>query len=221
MSKDEKSKDEKQKDKRASRLGLAFLLIVLIATVFTSYVVWQATLYSSKSGGFDSEANALRTLSNRYYGAGMLQEVGDAILWTDWCTAIADNNTQLAAFLEARFRDEFKPAFYAWLNSTNGTGGIPLGTPFTLPEYQLEMVEEGKQLDQQIENLTVQSDIASNLAKRLVLVTLLMATVIFLASLESRIQSSIRLKYLVLAVTIAIFILALIIVIPIPPIWTF
>jgi hypothetical protein len=220
MSKDEKPKDEKPKDKRVNRLSLAFLLIVLIATVFTSYVVWQATLYSSKSGGFDSEANSLRTLSNRYYGAGMLQEVGDAILWTDWCTAIADNNTQLAAFLEARFREEFKPAFYAWLNSTNRTS-IPPGTPFTLPEYQLEMVEEGKQMDQQIENLTVQSDIASNLAKRLVLVTLLMATVIFLASLESRIQSSIRLKYLVLAVTIAIFILALIIVIPIPPIWTF
>jgi len=55
----------------------------------------------------------------------------DVNMFLSWVQAASENQTGRKVFLEDRFRDEFRPAFDAWL--TRGKPGeIPPGTPFTL-----------------------------------------------------------------------------------------
>ena len=53
-----------------------------------------------------------------------------------------------AKFLRERFREEFRPAFEAWIAKANTTNPIPPGTPFELPEYTLAKYTESASLEE-------------------------------------------------------------------------
>jgi hypothetical protein len=59
-----------------------------------------------------------------------------------WVNAVSTGHEQEAAFLEDRFRPEFRLAFEKWKSMANNTDSIPPGTPFSLPEYQLPTQEQ-------------------------------------------------------------------------------
>jgi hypothetical protein len=191
-----------------------------MATLTSAYSVWQAARYASSSAGDMIASNGLRTDSSKYLNFGLMQEQVDIGLWINWASAVSENNTRLADFIEQRFRDEFKPAFYAWLNSTNSTGGVPAGTPFSLPEYQNANINMSQSVDQQIVQLSDSASRKSNYASRLTLMTVLMAAIIVICGFESRMRvEAIKLPLLVTVVVIYFFALAMIL--QVPPIWAF
>jgi hypothetical protein len=149
-----------------------------------------------------------------------MQEQVDIGLWVNWASAVSENNTRLADFIEQRFRDEFKPAFYAWLNSTNRTDGVPVGTPFSLPEYQNANIEMSKSIDQQIEQLGDSASQKSNNASRLTLMTVLMAAIIVICGFESRMRLETA-KLPLLVTIIIIYLFAFSLILQVPPIWEF
>jgi hypothetical protein len=67
-----------------------------------------------------------------------VEQAVDVGLFTDWIAARSEVNDELAAFLEARFREEFRPAFDAWVAERPlQTPGAP-ATPFEMDECQLD-----------------------------------------------------------------------------------
>jgi hypothetical protein len=201
-------------------MSYGFGLILIIATLTSAYSVWQAASYAGSSSRDLTASNGLRTESSKYLTYGLLQEQVDVGSWLDWAAAVSQNNTRLSDFIEERFRDEFKPAFYAWLNSANGTGAVPAGTPFSLPEYQNANIDRSHEIDQEIEQLGNSAAQKSHYASRLTLMTVLMATIVVICGFESRMRLEAARTPLLLTV-IAIYIFSLFVIFQIPPLWAF
>jgi hypothetical protein len=201
-------------------INAGFAVILILATLTSAYSVWQAARYAGSSSRDMMTSNGMRTESNKYYVNGLLQEQVDVGSWLDWASAASENNTRLARFIEERFRDEFKPAFYAWLNSTKETDGIPAGTPFSMPEYQNANIEKSRSIDQQIEQLGDSASQKSNYASRLTLMTVLTAAIIVICGFESRMRVE-AIKLPLLLTVVVIYIFALSMILQVPPIWAF
>lgn len=213
---------ETQKDRMSSTLATAFTIIMLAATTTTAYSVWEASIYTSQSLGSATQAIGLRSSSSSYLSEALTQENIDVNTFVNWVTAVSNNDTKLASFIEERFREEFKPAFYAWLNSANETEKVPPGTPFDRPEYKNANLEMSQQINLEADALMEKASLYSKYASRLVLVTVLMAVVVFLTTIgESKIKRSKYLKISILAIAIVLFLIGWSIILSIPQIWQY
>jgi hypothetical protein len=109
----------------------------------------------------------------------------DAQTFTTWVTAVNEDETRLADFLEARFRPGFRPAFQAWKASAS-EGTIPAGSPFTMSEYQLEVYQQSERLVEEAEERSAVARHANQTGDNFILMTVLFATVLFFAGVSSK-----------------------------------
>jgi hypothetical protein len=79
-------------------------------------------------------------------------------------------------------REEFLPAFDAWL-ATGPPGKVPDGTPFDLPEYRLEALEESERLEVEAAASFDEGREANQIGDNFVLAAVLLASVLFFSGL--------------------------------------
>jgi hypothetical protein len=128
------------------RIEIAATVLLAIATVATAWSGYQATRWGGETSKAFGAANAARVESTRASGlANTLAEI-DVAIFTQWIDASARDETELADFYRARFREEFRPAFEAWIATDPlNNEDAPL-TPFAMPEYVRAAEEEADQL---------------------------------------------------------------------------
>ena len=179
--------------------------LLLLATVGTAFCVFEATLWTGQQSIYYGQASAYRIESVRASNnAAALIQV-DVGLFVDWITAISENNTELADFLEGRFREEFRPAFYAWLSKADTSAGeVPPGTPFGLPEYQLDTMKESDNYLKKAEETFAKGSEANSINDRYISSTVLFAIVLFLTGIEPRWRKA-KLKVAMTAAAAIIF----------------
>ncbi|MGB6681037.1 MAG: hypothetical protein WBF08_06925 [Candidatus Bathyarchaeia archaeon] len=116
----------------------------------------------------------------------------DVALFVDWVSAMSTNNTMLASFFEERFREEFRPAFYMWLNENQHDDGylVPIGTPFDLTEYRLEAMKESDDYLKKAEEAFAEGTRANTINDQYISSTVLFAIVLFLTGIEPRWQKA-------------------------------
>lgn len=61
--------------------------------------------------------------------------------------AYATGETELADFYEKRFRDEFMPAFEAWVETKPLKNPRAALSPFTMPQYTLAATNEAERFE--------------------------------------------------------------------------
>ena len=87
----------------------------------------------------------------------------------------------MATFLEERFRDEFTPAFEAWLAQVPD-GEVPPGTPMEMEEYESATAEIVMGLDRPRPNGSPRTlDARTSYPTTSSCITVIMATVLFFA----------------------------------------
>jgi hypothetical protein len=103
--------------------------------------------------------------------------------------AYVREETELADFYYARFRDEFKPAVEAWVATMPRQNPDAPLTPFVMPEYQLEAREEAARQDEIIAQHG--ADVRRNLQRQsnYVLGVVLFATCLFFAGMSTRVSA--------------------------------
>jgi len=184
-------------------------LLLAIATVATAWSGYQATRWSGEQAIAFSAANAARVESGKASTrAGQLSQI-DVALFTQWVDAYARKETALADFYVERFRDEFKPAFDAWVASRPLKNPDAPPSPFAMPQYKLADRE-------QADELVAKADASTELAKRnnqrsdnYVLCVVLFATSLFFAGISTKLVSRtsrtviLALGYVVFFATIA------------------
>ena len=88
-----------------------------------------------------------------------------------------------------RFREEFKPAFEAWIATKPlKTPGAPL-TPFAMPEYQLQAKTEAARLDATAEALSAQVRRNIQRGSNYVLGVVLFAVALFFAGMSTKLTA--------------------------------
>ena len=168
---------------------VAATIVLAIATIATAWSGYQAARWGGEQSTSYSQAGALRTESTRSSTqAGQLAQT-DIGIFANWINAFATGNQELATFYEERFRDEFKPAFEAWLATDPRNNPAAPSSPFVMPEYQLSKAQEAERLETEAEQMFAKGTEANQQSDDYILNTVILAGVLFLAGIASRFKA--------------------------------
>lgn len=183
---------------------LAATILLAAAAVATAWSSYQATRWNGEQAKTASRVNKTRIDAARAADRTNALTQVDIATFIQWVDAYAQNEAELTSFYRTRFRDEFKPAFNAWIATRPlQTAGAP-PTPFALPEYKLASAAEADRLDAQAEVLAamVRRDIQR--ASNYVLAVVLFAVALFFAGMSAKLAAP-GLRTAMLAVGCVVF----------------
>ena len=164
-------------------------LILALATLATAWSGYQSARWGGEQSTKFSQAGALRTESVRASTtAGQISQV-DIGLFTNWVNAFAVDNQILADFYVDRFRPEFAVAFEAWLATDPRNNPEAPKSPFSMPEYTVSQAQEADRLEQESSKTFAEGGAANQTSDNYILNTVILASVLFLAGVQTRINS--------------------------------
>jgi hypothetical protein len=178
-------------------------LILALATLAAAWSGYQSARWGGEQSTNFSQAGALRTESTRASTtAGQLTQI-DIGLFTNWVNAYAVDNQPLVDFYKNRFRPEFEVAFEAWLATDPKNNPEAPKSPFAMPEYSVSEAQEADRLELEASSTYAKGTEANQNSDDYVLNTVILASVLFLAGVQTRIKSvPVRMIIVILALLI-------------------
>src|SRR5262245_36717603 len=186
-----------------NRIEFAATVLMAIAAVFTAWAAFQSTKWSGEQADNYSRAAAARTESAKATTLALTQTSIDIQTFIAWLEAYSEDLAAglvprtgvyvpdpalLSRFIAARFRDEFRPAFAAWIASRPVVNAEASGTPFELPEYKLASREDAARYDAEADARSAEARSANERGDNYVLLTVLFATALFFAGISGRLD---------------------------------
>jgi hypothetical protein len=179
-------------------------VLLSVATVATAWSAYQANRWNGEQAKATSRGNAARIESTRAAGVANRQVQIDVSLFTQFIDAFAQEQTELADFYRARFREEFKPAFEAWAATKPRTNPEAPLTPFELPQYRLAANEEAEELEATADAFAAEARRNIQRSSNYVLGVVLFASALFFAGMSTKLATA-RLRVVLLALGCAVF----------------
>lgn len=183
-------------------------VVLAFATLATAWSGYQAARWGGEQSTSYSQAGALRTESTRASNLAGQQMQIDIGLFTNWINAFANEQTGLLTFYEERFRDEFKPAFAAWMATDPENNPDAPASPFAMPEYQLAKALEADSLQKQAEDTFAVGQAANQTSDNYILNTVVLASVLFLGGIATRFKAMAA-RWVIILFSLAILIYGL------------
>ncbi len=177
--------DEPARQARDWQEVLVTVLLVM-AALGTSWSSYQATRWNGEQAKAASRTNAIRIDAARAQGLAESQTQVDVATFIAWADADRRGETQLAAFYVDRFRDEFKPAFNAWMATRPLANPDAPPTPFAMNEYRVASKQEAERLDTAAEASAAVVRLDIQRASNYVLTVVLYAVVLFFGGVSTR-----------------------------------
>ena len=174
---------------RDHRLELTATLLLALAAIATAWASYQSARWHGKQAQAQSASIAARVESTREASVANRQVQVDLALFTQWIDAYAQDETELADFYRRRFREEFVPAFDAWVAThPRRNPSAPL-SPFAMPQYELAASAEADRLEQQAADFS--ENVRANIqrADNYLLAVVLFAISLFFAALSTRLHA--------------------------------
>jgi hypothetical protein len=185
---------------RERRTEIAAAVLLSLTTVLTAWTAFQSAKWRGMQTTAYSEAAASRTESVRSSTLAGQQTSVDVNLFSTWVEATARDETDIADFFRERFREEFVPAFDAWIALEPLRNPDAPGSPFEMSEYQLAAADRATELEQAAAASSQAAEDANVRSNNYVLSTVLFAVVLFFVGVGTRFQSQrIRTALLVFA----------------------
>lgn len=176
-------------DHSSTRFEIAATLLLALAAIGTAWSTYQSSVWRGNQAKAQSASIAARVESTRQAAVANRQAQVDVALFTQWVDAFARGEDELATFYRARFRDEFEPAFEAWIATRpRESPDAPL-SPFEMPQYRLAASAEAEELERQASafGLEVARDIER--ADAYMLAVVLFAISLFFAALSTKLRA--------------------------------
>ena len=172
------------------RLELLATLLLAFATLGTAWSAYQSREWTGEQSQAYSRATANRIAVNRESAVANRQVQIDVATFVQWVDATERGNKRLADFYRQRFRDEFKPAFDAWLATKPLTSPTAPETPFAMSEYRLASNAEADRLEAAAGAESNKAKDANERANDYMLAVVLFASALFFAGLSTKLESS-------------------------------
>jgi hypothetical protein len=207
-------------DRATRRLEWAVTAILALAAVATAWSSYQATRWNGEQAKAASRTTGIRIEAARAQGEAEAQTEVDVATFIQWVDAHANEHEDLEDFYEERFRDEFTPAFEAWLATDPFANPDAPPTPFAMDEYQLEARDEAEQLDREgvVSSEVVQRDIRR--AGAYVLAVVMFSVALFFGGISTKLGGH-RARVTMVALSGAVFLGTLIWVATMPVAFSF
>jgi hypothetical protein len=172
-------------DRRLDLLATALLALAAVATAWASY---QSARWHGKQAEAQSASIAARVESTREANVANRQVQIDVELFSQWIDAKARGEDELADFYRTRFREEFVPAFDAWVATKPlETKGAPL-SPFAMPEYRLAATEESERHEEEATAFSQAVKTNIQRADNYTLAVVLFAVSLFFAGISTKLH---------------------------------
>jgi hypothetical protein len=171
------------------RFELAATVLLAVAAVATAWAAYQSARWHSEQAKGQSASIAARVESTRTADVANRQAQIDVALFTQWVDAYARDETELAGFYRKRFRDEFRPAFEAWVATRpRANPSAPL-SPFAMPQYKLAATAQADRLEAQAAASSEDVGRFIQRADNYSLAVVLFAASLFFAGISTRLHS--------------------------------
>jgi hypothetical protein len=176
-------------DAAQQRLELWGTILLSVATLLTAWSAFQATKWGGLMSIRFSEANAARTQSAGAAARASSQRNLDVVVFTSYVEAVAAERGEQQRFIEGRFRDEFRPAFDAWVATSPRTNPSAPPTPFAMPEYRLAEEQRSAELSALADRRGEQARDANQQGDDYVLLTVVFASVLFFCGIATKVTT--------------------------------
>lgn len=163
-------------------------IILTLATFATAWAGYQASQWGNAASTLDIRSTALLIEASKHLGRAQQLELLDVGLFTDWVDATAAGDASLAGFYRDRFRDEFRPAFDAWLATRPLDNPDAPGSPFEMVEYRPAALDEALALQDEAARAAQSAEIIDGYGDRYTLLTVILAASLLLAGLGNRFE---------------------------------
>jgi hypothetical protein len=179
-------------------------VLLALATVATAWSGYQSSRWNGEQAKSTARANAARIESSKAADVANTETQVDIAIFMQWIDSFASGDEPLATFYEERFRDEFRPAFDAWLATDPATNPDAPLSPFAMPEYQLAERAEAEELEATAESAAADARRNIQRATNYVLCVVLFAAALFFAGISTKLSAPI-LRVFVLAMGSLLF----------------
>jgi hypothetical protein len=180
-------------------------VLLALAAVAIAWSSYQATRWNGEQAKAASRTNAIRIDAARASSLAEAQTEVDVATFIQWVNARAGRDTGLASFYRARFRNEFKSAFAAWLATSPFANADAPPTPFALPAYKPASAAEAERLDAAAEESAADVRRYIQRASNYVLGVVLFSVSLFFAGMSAKLDLP-RLRTAMLAVGCLVFV---------------
>jgi hypothetical protein len=168
---------------------LLVTVLLVVAALGTSWSSYQATRWNGEQAAAAGRTNAIRIDAARAQGQAQAQTQVDVATFIAWADADRQGDAEAADFFVERFRDEFRPAYDAWIATRPLTNPEAPPTPFAMDEYQVESRDEAKRLDAAAEASAAEVRLDIQRSSNYVLSVVLYAVVLFFAGMSTRLRN--------------------------------
>ena len=176
-------------ERAAYWIDVVSTVLLALATVATAWAGYQSSRWHGEQASAQSRATAARVEATRASGVANREAEIDVELFIQWIDAYALKESELRAFYSRRFRDEFKPAFRAWIATKPLTNPDAPLSPFAMPEYKLAATGEVERLEAQATVAAEDARKDIERADKYVLAVVLFASSLFFAGISTRLRT--------------------------------
>jgi hypothetical protein len=173
------------------------LALVAVATAWSGY---QAAQWAGRRAEQYAEASQLRVTAEGLATLAGQERIYDSDSFNSWLAAKLDGKAEAAEFFERRFRDEYRPAFAAWMSTDPFKNAQAPPGPIFMPEYHNAKHEQFLSLNKQAGEVADQGTKSGETGDQYVRITVLLATVLLITAIGQRFHfKTVRIVFMILA----------------------
>jgi hypothetical protein len=169
-------------------IEFATTVLLAAAAVATAWSSYQAARWHGEQAEAQSASIAARVESTRTSNVANREVEIDVELFIQWIDAQAQGRTNLAGFYRRRFREEFEPAFEAWLATKPFQNQAAPLSPFATRQYRLTAIAEADRLEATATAASQDVKKYIQRADNYTLTVVLFATSLFFAGISTRLR---------------------------------
>lgn len=169
------------------RVDVVIVVLLGAASFLAAWAGYQAGVWAGKKNDTTLMAEEFRSSAARASIIGYQERQVDIALFLGWLEAHSRGDTRLAGVYEARFTNQLRPAFAAWIATDPlNNPDAPLD-PFRMAEYQVPQLRHATEFEAQASDLDFNAQWYDLHAETYVYFTILLAVVLFFGGVSTKI----------------------------------
>lgn len=180
---DPESGEPSRHERRFEIVATVLLALTALATAWSGY---QASLWDGVQSSNYTQASAARTEASQNHTEANQFRLADLGVFENYIDATVSGDTRLADFYRQRFRDEFEPAYEAWIALDPFSNPDAPASPLAMPEYELADDREAEELTARAEAKFNEGEDANRYSDTFTATTLFFAAALFFAAISER-----------------------------------
>jgi hypothetical protein len=171
---------------RERRFEIVATLLLALAALATAWSGYQASLWDGIQSSDYTQASGLRTRASQKHTEANQFRLADLSMFENYIDATIDGDAELADFYRVRFRDEFVPAYEAWIALDPFANPDVPPSPLGMPEYRLAADREAEELTARADATFSAGEDANTWSDAYTASTLFFAAALFFAAISER-----------------------------------